>query len=106
MAGNATRIGLVAGALAVLIGTVAADPAGPGSAPVSAGETIMPPPAMFRGTAANVTEHLGGKLPLDLDKARKAVKKVANTLDMSVERAAYGMFTIVNNNMVNGIRRV
>ena len=25
---------------------------------------------------------------------------------MSVERAAYGMFTIVNNNMVNGIRRV
>jgi N-methylhydantoinase A len=25
---------------------------------------------------------------------------------MSIERAAYGMFTIVNNNMVNGIRRV
>ena len=49
---------------------------------------------------------LGGKLPLDLEKARKALKKVAEPLDMSVERAAYGMFTIVNNNMVNGIRRV
>jgi N-methylhydantoinase A len=49
---------------------------------------------------------LGGKLPLDLDKAKKAVKKVADQLGMSVERAAYGMYTIVNNNMVNGIRRV
>lgn len=49
---------------------------------------------------------LGGRLPLDLDKARKAMKKVAEPLGMSIERAAYGMFTIVNNNMVNGIRRV
>ena len=49
---------------------------------------------------------LGGKLPLDLDKARKAVKKVADPLDISIERAAYGMYTIVNSNMVNGIRRV
>jgi N-methylhydantoinase A len=49
---------------------------------------------------------LGGKLPLDLDKARKAVKKVADPMEISIERAAYGMYTIVNNNMVNGIRRV
>lgn len=49
---------------------------------------------------------LGGKLPLDVAKATAAVKKVATKLGMSVERAAYGMFTIVNNNMVNGIRRV
>jgi N-methylhydantoinase A len=49
---------------------------------------------------------LGGRLPLDLDKARKALKKIADPLGMSPERAAYGMFTIVNNNMVNGIRRV
>ena len=49
---------------------------------------------------------LGGKLPLDVDKARKSVEKVAKPLGMSVERAAYGMYTIVNNNMVNGIRRV
>jgi N-methylhydantoinase A len=49
---------------------------------------------------------LGGKLPLDLAKAREAMKKVAEPLGMSIERAAYGMYTIVNNNMVNGIRRV
>jgi N-methylhydantoinase A len=49
---------------------------------------------------------LGGKLPLDVDKAHAAIKTVAAKLNMSVERAAYGMFTIVNNNMVNGIRRV
>ncbi|KAB2955622.1 MAG: hydantoinase/oxoprolinase family protein [Rhizobiaceae bacterium] len=49
---------------------------------------------------------LGGKLPLDLAKARKAVANVADPLGLSVEQAAYGMFTIVNNNMVNGIRRV
>jgi N-methylhydantoinase A len=49
---------------------------------------------------------LGGRLPLDLEKARDAVKSVADPLGMSVERAAYGMFTIVNSNMVNGIRRV
>ena len=49
---------------------------------------------------------LGGKLPLDIAKARAAVKRVADKLDMTIERAAYGMFTIVNNNMVNGIRHV
>lgn len=49
---------------------------------------------------------LGGRLPLDLGKARQAVARVAEPLDLSLERAAYGMFTIVNNNMVNGIRRV
>ena len=50
---------------------------------------------------------LGGKLPLDLEKARAAIKtRVAEPLGISLERAAYGMYTIVNNNMVNGIRRV
>jgi N-methylhydantoinase A len=50
---------------------------------------------------------LGGRMALDRDKAYEAVKtKIADPLGISVERAAYGMFTIVNNNMVNGIRRV
>ncbi len=49
---------------------------------------------------------LGGRVPLDLDKARAAIKRIAEPLGMSVERAAYGMYTIVNSNMVNGIRRV
>ncbi|MBW3099009.1 caprolactamase subunit alpha [Pseudohoeflea coraliihabitans] len=50
---------------------------------------------------------VGGRLPLDRDKARQAIRdKLADPLGISVEKAAHGMFTIVNNNMVNGIRRV
>ncbi|MEQ9694637.1 hydantoinase/oxoprolinase family protein [Shimia sp. SDUM112013] len=50
---------------------------------------------------------VGGRLPLDVDKARGAIKaNLADPLGISVEKAAYGMFTIVNNNMVNAIRRV
>lgn len=50
---------------------------------------------------------VGGRLPLDTEAARNAIeKKLADPLGISVEKAAYGMFTIVNNNMVNAIRRV
>lgn len=50
---------------------------------------------------------VGGRVPLDHAKAYKAIKtKVADPLGISVEKAAYGMYTIVNSNMVNGIRRV
>jgi len=50
---------------------------------------------------------VGGRLPLNMEKARGAIKThLADPLGISVEQAAYGMFTIVNNNMVNGIRRV
>ena len=86
--------------------------------PQSAGAT--PGPACYGqgGTQPTVTDAnlvlgylspkglLGGRLPLDLEKARKAIKTIADPLGLSIERAAYGMFTIVNSNMVNGIRRV
>ncbi|MBB5374417.1 caprolactamase subunit alpha [Acidocella aromatica] len=50
---------------------------------------------------------VGGRLPLDVEKARAAITThLAAPLGISVEKAAYGMFTIVNNNMVNAIRRV
>ena len=50
---------------------------------------------------------VGGRLPLNTDKARAAIKTgIADPLGLSVEKAAYGMFNIVNNNMVNAIRRV
>ncbi|WP_181160987.1 hydantoinase/oxoprolinase family protein [Labrys okinawensis] len=49
---------------------------------------------------------LGGKLPLDVAKARGAIARIAGPLGISIEQAAYGMFTIVNSGMVNGIRRV
>ena len=50
---------------------------------------------------------VGGRLPLNPAKAQDAIKAgLADPLHLSVEQAAYGMFTIVNNNMVNAIRRV
>jgi N-methylhydantoinase A len=50
---------------------------------------------------------LGGRLPLDRGRAEAAIRgRIAEPLGMTVEQAAYGMFTIVNANMVNGIRRV
>ena len=50
---------------------------------------------------------VGGRLPLDVALAEAAIREhVAEPLGLSVEEAAYGMFTIVNANMVNGIRRV
>ncbi len=50
---------------------------------------------------------VGGRLPLDIKKSRDAImNNLANPLGISLEKAAYGMFTIVNNNMVNAIRRV
>ncbi len=50
---------------------------------------------------------VGGRLPLNTEKARAAIKaRIADPLGLSVEKAAYGMFSIVNNNMVNAIRRV
>ena len=50
---------------------------------------------------------VGGRLPLDRQKAEEAIRtKIADPLGLSLEKAAYGMFTIVNANMVNGIRRV
>ena len=50
---------------------------------------------------------IGGKLPLNYENAFNSIEeKIAKPLNLSVEKAAYGMFTIVNSNMVNGIRRV
>lgn len=55
----------------------------------------------------NPTSLLGGAMKLDRDAAVRAIKEhVADPLDLSVEEAAWGIYTIVNNNMVNGIRRL
>ena len=50
---------------------------------------------------------IGGKLPLNYENAFSSIEKnIAKPLGMEVEKAAYGIFTIVNSNLVNGIRRV
>ncbi len=87
--------------------------------PQSAGAT--PGPACYqRGgslptvTDANVAlgylnpQHLlGGRLAIDAGASRQAIEThLAKPLNLTVEKAALGMFSIVNHNMVNGIRRV
>lgn len=50
---------------------------------------------------------VGGRLPLNTERAQGAIKAgLADPLKLTLDQAAYGMFTIVNNNMVNAIRRV
>jgi N-methylhydantoinase A len=48
----------------------------------------------------------GGKMQLRVDLARAAVKRVADRVGMSVERAAEAMFTTVNSNMADEITAI
>jgi N-methylhydantoinase A len=55
----------------------------------------------------NQTALLGGRMPIDADAAREAVRaRVADPLGLTVERAALGIFNVVNANMIGGIRSV
>ena len=50
---------------------------------------------------------LGGRLRIDAEAARRVIAtEIAGPLKLDVERAAQGIFTLVNSNMVSGIRRV
>lgn len=55
----------------------------------------------------NAAAVLGGSIHLDRNAAYEAIREhIAEPLGISVEKAAYGISTIVNLNMVGGIRRV
>lgn len=55
----------------------------------------------------NPVSLLGGRLAVDAEGAREAIRKhIADPLKISTDKAAYGIYSIVNNNMANGIRRV
>jgi len=48
---------------------------------------------------------LGGKTKIYPDKARAAIeKKIAKSLGLDINRAAYGIYTLVNNNMAQGVK--
>ncbi|MCC1493473.1 hydantoinase/oxoprolinase family protein [Cognatishimia sp. F0-27] len=86
--------------------------------PQSAGAT--PGPAAYKkgGEEPTVTDanvvlgylpsdaKLGGDMDISRDLAAKAVAKVAETLDLSIEDAAEGIIRIVNENMVGALRLV
>ncbi|UCE41536.1 MAG: hydantoinase/oxoprolinase family protein [Candidatus Aminicenantes bacterium] len=49
----------------------------------------------------------GGKIPLSFQRAEKAIKeKIADSLGMDVEKAAAGMYRVINVNMATGVREV
>ena len=49
----------------------------------------------------------GGKMPLNHEKAWKAIEeKIAGRMGMSVEEAAAGMYSVINTNMASGVREV
>lgn len=49
----------------------------------------------------------GGKIPLDYDRAVKAIEeKIADPLGMDVTQAAAGMYRVINVNMASGVREV
>jgi len=49
----------------------------------------------------------GGKLPLDPDRARAAIReKIAGPLGLDVDEAAAGMYRVINANMAHGVREI
>ena len=51
-------------------------------------------------------QRLGGDMELDHGKARTAIKKISEALNLSVEDAALGIYNIVNENMTGALRVV
>jgi N-methylhydantoinase A len=78
----------------------------------------VPGPVCYRqgGTEPTVTDadlvlgyldphyFLGGKMKLDLDGARKALRGLGAKLNMTAEQVAWGIYQIVNENMANAAR--
>jgi N-methylhydantoinase A len=48
----------------------------------------------------------GGKLKLDVDLAKSAVKKIAERMNMTIEQAAQAIFTTINSTMANGVTEI
>ena len=49
---------------------------------------------------------LGGKMKLDLDAAQRAVKRIAEPLNITLEQAAYSIFAVSNETMINAIKEI
>lgn len=49
---------------------------------------------------------LGGRMPLDLSAARAAIKCVADPLVISIEEAAFSIFAVSNETMINAIKDI
>ncbi len=50
------------------------------------------------------TNFLGGDMPLEIDKAEDAVQRLADKLDVSLQEAAFGIFSVVGESMAAAAR--
>lgn len=86
--------------------------------PVSAGADPGPACYGWGGTAPTLTDanviagrinpqyFLGGEIPLDVERATKAMQPIADTFGIDVEQAAMGVIRIADANMVNALKLV
>jgi N-methylhydantoinase A len=86
--------------------------------PVSAGADPGPACYGWGGSEPTVTDanvvagrinpdyFLGGEIPLDVEKARKALQPIADAFHISVEQAAMGVIRLADANMVNALKLV
>lgn len=86
--------------------------------PVSAGADPGPACYGWGGTQPTVTDanvvagrinpgyFLGGEIPLDLEKARQALKPIADAFHLDVEQAAMGVIRLADANMENALKLV
>ena len=86
--------------------------------PQSAGAVPGPACYMRGGQEATVTDanlvmgylnpdyFLGGEMKLSLEKAEEVIGKISNQLGLSLMETANGIFRIINNNMLGGMRVV
>lgn len=86
--------------------------------PVSAGADPGPACYGWGGTEPTVTDanvvagrinpnyFLGGEIPLDVERARRALQPIADAFHISVEQAAMGVIRLADANMVNALKLV
>ena len=86
--------------------------------PQSAGSEPGPACYQLGGTEPTVTDaavtlgyidpshFLGGRMALSEDAARQAVKKIADELGESIERAAFAIMAVANENMIQAIKEL
>jgi len=93
-----------AGALRVGPESVGADP-GPASYGWGGDKPTVTDANVLAGRI-NPHYFLGGKIPLKVDAARKAMQPVADAFHISIEEAAMGVIRLADSNMVNALKLV
>ncbi len=54
----------------------------------------------------NPEHFLGGRMPLDRDAAERAIGRIAERLDLTVQRAAFAVVAVANENMIQAIGEI